>query len=113
MNVKDFSEYFAKQAQRFESLDLKPGSDAYKLMLRINNSPYHFLDAKEVTEDADKLILERLVGRGYVDHIPANTSVMSDEYGRRAHVSSKKEIPERYVLTGGGSHAINSFISDM
>lgn len=83
-----------------------------KMLLWIDNSPFHYLPTEKMTDD-EMMLAETLLDKRLIDLIPANHSVRQEYIGNRAGPRlkelSERKLPQRYVLLAAGSHAIGTF----
>lgn len=114
MNLEKLSNYFYLKS--LASIELDP--EEMQLLLKINRAPNHFLVANELTKD-ERFIANEMVDLGYLYHIPKNSKLKwqiietpflpPTQSGKSIIVPSEKELPERYVISIKGSHAIGTF----
>lgn len=83
----------AVRAMLMEGTDLD--DDLERLLLKIDNGPYHMMPLDELESDEEIDDADHLAELGLVKLLPADD-----------------RFPDRLVLTGAGSHAIGTFDFD-
>lgn len=91
------------------------------LLLKINTSQKHYVTVSDLTPE-EKSRANYLTRVRYLDLIPAGTGVTRDvvldhrgnvkSWGNRRHHPNVNKLPERYVLTSGGTHKTDTFKFD-
>lgn len=74
--------------------EIRLGPTVKALLQRVDDGPYHMLPVDEFSPD-EMQMLDVAVRAGLVKRLPANA-----------------RFPERFVLSGGGSHATGTFDMD-
>ena len=83
-----------KAANTFEKLARDPmAEEEYQLLLKIDNSPFHFLPADELKFEEKEVAFD-LWGNGWITLLPTNLTY---------------NFPRRYVLTAAGHYALGTF----
>jgi hypothetical protein len=114
MTISRLADQFYLYAHTYQ---IAPGA-AYKLLLKIDNSPHHYLPTANMTQEEMDLA-SLLEEKRWVEFIPAGDTVVQEvlrrdmwgaiETAPRKHVSTPRPLPERYVMLASGNYALGTF----
>jgi hypothetical protein len=95
-----------------KSYGIDPHGKEYDLLLKIENSPHHFIPCDALTAEEDSVI-DFLLSKRWIEYVRAGHSVtQNSHYAPRLHTKTKNHLPDRYVITSGGSYALGTFDMD-
>lgn len=104
-----------KIAENYYKLCLAREDRFVSLLLKINNSPRHYLATSDMTSE-EKVDANYLEINGLVFFIPEGHTMVTNHEGKEHQLSKlpeHKKLPERYVITATGNHYINTFINTL
>lgn len=93
--------------------------EEHKLLLKINNSPSHYLAVADMTP-GELTTAYMLSSAGFIERVPAYHGVnraitktrWGDEIGSRQFNRINRALPDRYVMLAAGDHILGTFEFD-